>query len=192
VHAFYVRSGFVWEKTELIWLRRYLRKIGSPSIAPLKVIDLPLKDVYPRHWSLTGKGIPSHDSKDAAVYLPGRNLILLSKAAVHAALIDVGTIALGVLKGNPFPDSTRRFFDGMAGALGEGLNHPLTVLTPYAELSKREVMERGKELPLHLTFSCISPKRNLHCGACNKCAERVRGFRAVGMSDKTRYRRSLV
>jgi 7-cyano-7-deazaguanine synthase len=192
VHPFYVRSGFVWEKTELNWLRRYLRKIGTPSIAPLKVIDLPLNDIYPRHWSLTGKGVPSHASEDADVYLPGRNIILLAKAAVHAALHKVNTIVLGVLKGNPFPDSTRRFFDGMAVALGEGLDHPLNVLTPYAGLTKGEVMERGKGLPLHLTYSCIAPKGNLHCGACNKCAERIRAFRAVGIVDKTRYHRSVV
>lgn len=188
VTPFYVRNGFTWEKTELYWLRRYLKEIASKTIAPLKVVDLPLRDVYPDHWSLTGKKIPSFDSEDAAVYLPGRNIILLSKAAVYAALQGVEFLASGILKGNPFPDSTPLFFRTMETALSEGLRTPLTVITPYAQLSKREVLERGRALPLSLTFSCISPKGTAHCGKCNKCAERMRAFRAAGLSDPTTYR----
>jgi 7-cyano-7-deazaguanine synthase len=48
-------------------------------------------------------------------------------------------------------------------------------------------MELGSELPLALTFSCISPRGGLHCGACNKCAERQAAFRAAEMADETRY-----
>ena len=189
VYPFYVANGFLWESAERSWLKRFLRKIESPSLRPLVSVDLTLKDIYPRHWSLTGRGIPSYESEDSAVYLPGRNIILLSKAAVFASLAGVGKLAIGVLKGNPFPDSTRKFFDHLGRALGEGLNHPMTILTPYAQLTKAEVIERGRGLPLHLTFSCISPKSGLHCGACNKCAERARGFLRLGVRDATRYAR---
>lgn len=188
VIPFYIRNGFAWEKVELHWLRRYLKKTASKAIAPLKVVDLPLRDVYPDHWSLTGKKIPDSKSEDAAVYLPGRNIILLSKAAVYAALQGIAFIASGILKGNPFPDSAPLFFRTMETALSEGLRAPLTVITPYAQLSKREVLERGRALPLALTFSCIAPKGMAHCGKCNKCAERMRAFRAAGLSDPTPYR----
>jgi 7-cyano-7-deazaguanine synthase len=47
---------------------------------------------------------------------------------------------------------------------------------------------RGKELPLHLTFSCINPTQGVHCGTCNKCAERRKGFRDAGLADDTAYR----
>ncbi len=117
VIPFYIRNGFAWEKVELHWLRRYLKKIASKTLAPLKVVDLPLRDVYPNHWSLTGKKIPGFDSEDAAVYLPGRNIILLSKAAVYAALQGAAFIASGILKGNPFPDSTPLFFRTLETAL---------------------------------------------------------------------------
>ncbi len=188
VIPFYIRNGFAWEKVELHWLRRYLKKIASKAIAPLRIVDLPLRDVYPDHWSLTGKKTPDFDSEDAAVYLPGRNIILLSKAAVYAALQGVAFIASGILKGNPFPDSTPLFFRTMETALSEGLRAPITVITPYAQRSKREVLERGRALPLSLTFSCIAPKGMAHCGKCNKCAERMRAFRAAGLSDPTTYR----
>lgn len=192
VYPFYVRNGLVWEKTELIWLRHFLREIRSRSLMPLKVVDLSLKDIYPIHWSLTGRGTPSHTTQDAAVYLPGRNLILISKAAVYAMLQDIDVLALGVLKGNPFPDSSKGFLKNLSRAIGVGLNHPLTILTPYSGMGKDEVMKRGNGLPLPLTFSCISPKKNRHCGACNKCAERILAFRRLGLQDTTRYHRTVV
>jgi 7-cyano-7-deazaguanine synthase len=54
-------------------------------------------------------------------------------------------------------------------------------------MTKRQVMELGRDLPLELTFSCISPVDSLHCGRCNKCAERQAAFRDAGLPDGTRY-----
>ncbi len=183
----YVRFGFTWEKAEIYWLRRYLRKLASRSIAPLKIIAMPVGDVYPPHWSMTGKETPGFDTDDDAVYLPGRNILLLSKAAVHASLQGVSLIASGILKGNPFPDSTPHFLRTLEIAFSEGLRTPLTILTPYITLTKKDVLGRGRSLPLHLTFSCIAPKGHTHCGGCNKCAERMRAFQSVRLPDLTRY-----
>jgi len=189
VIPFYVRCGFAWEKAELYWLRRYLKKSAARSVAPLKVVDLPLRDIYSGHWSLTGKKTPGFDTEDDAVYLPGRNIILLSKAAVYASLEGIEMIASGILKGNPFPDSTPLFFRNLEVAFSEGLRAPLSVMTPFSRLSKKEVLDRGRDLPLSLTFSCIAPKGFSHCGQCNKCAERIRAFHAIGFPDPTVYRR---
>ncbi|MFQ5949101.1 MAG: 7-cyano-7-deazaguanine synthase [Nitrospiria bacterium] len=188
VIPFYVRCGFVWEKGELYWLRRYLKEIAAGAIGPLKVVDLPLRDVYPDHWSLTGEKVPGDDTEDNAVYLPGRNILLFSKGAVYAALHGIEMIAYGILKGNPFPDSSPLFFRTLEVSFSEGLRAPLTVMTPYAQLSKKEVLARGRHLPLSHTFSCIAPKGVSHCGKCNKCAERMRAFQAIQLSDPTRYR----
>ena len=49
------------------------------------------------------------------------------------------------------------------------------------------MIARGKNLPLHLTFSCIRPVDGMHCGECNKCAERRKGFADAGVRDLTRY-----
>jgi 7-cyano-7-deazaguanine synthase len=49
------------------------------------------------------------------------------------------------------------------------------------------VLKRGAEMPLQHTFSCIHPVRGRHCGHCNKCAERQRGFTEAGMDDPTSY-----
>jgi 7-cyano-7-deazaguanine synthase len=65
----------------------------------------------------------------------------------------------------------------------------LSVSTPFRDLSKEAVIRIGRELPLELTFSCIRPQARLHCGACGKCAERIKAFHAVGMEDRTTYHR---
>jgi 7-cyano-7-deazaguanine synthase len=77
----------------------------------------------------------------------------------------------------------------MQDVLSEGMAAPLVVLTPFRQRSKDEVIGIGCDLPLELTFSCICPKDRLHCGECGKCAERIKAFRAVGIEDRTLYRR---
>jgi len=187
VIPFYVRSGFAWERTELYWLSRYLKKLALPSINPLEVMDMPIHDVYPDHWGITGKATPGLHSPDEAVYLPGRNILLFSKAAIFAALHGVEMIASGILKGNPFPDSTPSFLRTLEVAFSEGLQSPITIITPYLQSSKGDILKRGRHLPLSLTFSCLSPNGRLHCGRCNKCAERVRVFRTGRIADPTHY-----
>jgi 7-cyano-7-deazaguanine synthase len=57
-------------------------------------------------------------------------------------------------------------------------------------LHKEDVVRRGRDLPLELTLSCAAPtSEGTHCGACNKCRERVEAFRAAGVEDRTRYPR---
>jgi len=174
VVPFYVRCGFVWEADELRALRRYLKKIASPALAPLVVVDAPMRGIYPDHWGLTGARTPDARSDDTAVYLPGRNAILLTHAAIYAARNGIAILALGILKGNPFADSTPSFLRTLEIALSEGLQAPLTFVTPYAQRSKKEVVERGRHLPLSLTLSCLAPVKGAPCKNCNKCAERAR------------------
>jgi 7-cyano-7-deazaguanine synthase len=188
VHPIYVRFGLAWEPVEEAHLREFLGSLpATDAVAPLVVLDEPVRDLYGEHWSVSGTDVPDAESPDDAVELPGRNLLLLSKASVWCALHDVPAIALGTLSGNPFPDSSREFFERMGAIAGLGLSHPLAVLTPFAPLSKADVLQRGRQLPLELTFSCIDPQRGLHCGRCNKCAERRRAFAELGVDDLTRY-----
>ncbi|MBW3600113.1 MAG: 7-cyano-7-deazaguanine synthase, partial [Planctomycetes bacterium] len=75
--------------------------------------------------------------------------------------------------------------------LGLGLGSRVAILRPYAALGKRDVVLRGRTMPLEKTFSCIAPAHNLHCGACNKCAERQRGFLEADVPDPTLYANRL-
>ena len=184
----YVRCGFVWEAAELLWLRRLLRALRTPSLRPLQVIDLPMRPVYGPHWSFTGRHVPGPQSADAAVYLPGRNALLLTAAAIVAAREGASSIALGVLRGNPFGDATPRFFTTLSSAVSQALRRPIRIVAPLRRLNKAQLIRSSAHTPLALTFSCLRPQRGgSHCGRCNKCAERRLAFRLAGVADPTSY-----
>jgi 7-cyano-7-deazaguanine synthase len=91
------------------------------------------------------------------------------------------------LAGNPFADSTAEFFTRFGEMASLALSFPFRVETPFAKLTKADVIRLGRHLPLELSFSCIRPAGLNHCGACNKCAERRRSFQEAGVEDKTPY-----
>ena len=187
VHPVYVRFGLAWETAEEAHLRRFLETLTGPALRPLVVLDVPIAPVYGSHWSLSGDDVPDEQTTDDAVYLPGRNLLLLSLPSVWCALHGVHTIALGTLKGNPFPDATEAFFSGFSMLVERAMDHPLEVVTPFGDLVKADVVELGRGLALERTFSCIDPVDGRHCGRCNKCAERRQGFATASIEDATDY-----
>lgn len=172
VHPLYVRSGLYWEEAELEGLRRYLRALRHPRLRALAVVEAPVRALWGRHWGLNGRGAPAAGSPWKNVFLPGRNLILLSQAGVFCGLRGIPLIAHGVLKGNPFADASPDFRRAMERAFRTGLGANIRIVAPFTRLTKAQVVRRVPGLPLHLTFSCLRPSRERPCGLCSKCEER--------------------
>jgi 7-cyano-7-deazaguanine synthase len=187
VQPLYVRAGLRWESLERARLRRLLRRLASPGLLPLRTIEVPMTDLYRGHWSTSGRGAPGYDDGDASVYIPGRNISLFAKAATFCALRGIPILVSGILDSNPFPDGSPAFLRAMERALGRGLGARFRIETPFRRLAKHRVIRMGRDLPLHLTFSCISPRRGLHCGDCCKCKERIDAFLLAGVADGTPY-----
>ncbi|MCI0379291.1 MAG: 7-cyano-7-deazaguanine synthase [Gemmataceae bacterium] len=187
VFPLYIRCGLAWEAVEEEYLRRYLDALARPALRPLTVLQQPVADLYGRHWSLSGSGVPDAATPDEAVFLPGRNLLLLGKALLWCHLNDVAKIALGTLASNPFPDATPAFFSLMQAVANQAVAGKVHIVLPFAAMKKTQVMWLGKDLPLEHTFSCIEPRGKRHCGQCNKCAERRQAFLDAGMTDPTAY-----
>ncbi|MSR30731.1 MAG: 7-cyano-7-deazaguanine synthase [Gemmataceae bacterium] len=190
VWPLYIRCGLAWERAELHQLQRFLQAIREPNLQPLKILDLPVADIYGNHWSLTGQGIPDKNSQDEAVFLPGRNVLLTMKAALWCHLNHIPNLALALLGGNPFPDSSGNFFSGLEQTLNQSVGGQVQILRPFSQMKKDQIILLGKDLPLEHSLSCINPKGNHHCGQCNKCEERMQGFKVSGISDPTVYSRS--
>ena len=187
VHPLYVRFGLYWEDEELRHLRRFLEAIHGSALRPLRVLEMPVRDLYGEHWSTSGRDVPDADAPDAAVYLPGRNVLLLAKAMLWCHLHSVPAVALGPLASNPFADATPRFFESFQDVVNTAVGGMVQVLRPFADLHKVDIMRRCRELPLELTFSCIRPLSGKHCGACNKCGERRKAFADSEIIDRTDY-----
>ncbi len=187
VQPFYVAGGLIWQDAELASARAFLAAARAALLRPLVVLELPLTDLYRDHWSTTRQGIPSSGSPDEAVYLPGRNPLLIIKPRVWCQLNGIRQLATGSLAGNPFADATDEFFGQFEAVLDRAMGGHVEILRPFAHLSKRDVLALGRDFPLELTFSCLAPRSGQHCGNCNKCAERARAFVELGRADPTKY-----
>jgi len=197
IAALYVSVGYAWEREEREMAARLFRAAPfAGRIDPPVELSFDMQDVFPpSHWAMRGTP-PAADTPDEDVYLDGRNVILLSKAAVHmtrrtAAVKDASiTLMLGTLAGNPFADATPAFFIAMGEALSLGLGVATTIEAPFASMPKSDVIRRGLDLgvPLELTLSCMNPKEGRHCGRCSKCRERRDAFKQAGVVDPAPYR----
>src|SRR5471032_2881504 len=204
VQPIYVSVGLAWEAAEQAIVSRFLASGAfGERVHPLVSLGVDMRDVYAAtHWAVQGRP-PAYHTPDEDVYLPGRNVILLGKAAVYCAAAKIDRLVIGTLAHNPFPDATPEFRAAMARALSLGLDHPLQIDAPYANTGKSDVIRRGAALGVRfeLTLSCMNPPTALnsqlsalspepsalHCGACSKCRERHDAFLAAGIADPTAY-----
>ncbi len=183
VQPIHVRAGLAWEEAEA---RTIARLLALPPFAgrvpPAVTLRLDMRDIYPpTHWAIAGHP-PAYDTPDEDVYLEGRNLILISQAAVLCAQLGAARLVLGPLAGNPFPDASAEFFDTIGRAASLGLARPFVVEAPFRTLHKEDVIRLGRRLgvPLDATLSCMNPQAgDRPCGKCSKCRERDDAFRAA-------------
>lgn len=187
VQPLYIASGLSWEAHELAAAKRFMRAVQHRRLQPLVVLQLPLNDLYGDHWSITADNVPDAESADEAVFLPGRNALLLVKAVVWCQLNGVPSLALATLGTSPFPDASHEFIERFQAAMNLTSVEPVKITLPFERLNKRQVMEIGARYPLGATFSCIAPVAGVQCGVCNKCAERRAAFASIGMTDPTTY-----
>jgi len=191
VRPFYVRTGCLWQAEEIDAVRKLLAECHESNLEGLVELEMPVDDLYADHWSLTGRSVPDQHSTDDAVFLPGRNPLLLLKPALWCAMHGVPKLALATLAANPFDDAKPEFFERFEAMIGWATDCDVRIVRPFEMLSKRCVMQLGRDVPLELTFSCIAPVGSLHCGRCNKCAERAAAFRHLSAGDPTQYAPSV-
>ena len=183
----YVRAGLAWEDEERRAIDRFIAALDSPNVRPLVELSVPMRPIYGDHWSMTGVGVPKPGDAEDAVFMPGRNIVLIGLAAVWCSTRGVHKIAIGSLGGNPFPDATPEFFDSFGAVLTLGLAHEIDILAPYRGRTKIDLIRRNDHLPLELSLTCMTPVDGLHCGLCQKCEERIDAFTASGVGDRTQY-----
>ena len=137
-----------------------------------------------------GDGIP-------VTYVPARNTIFLSLALGLAEASGSADIFIGVneMDYSGYPDCRPEFiaqFQRLARlATKSGVEGAdITVHAPLAGLTKADIAREAARLGLDagLSHSCYDPLPDgAHCGTCDACRLRHKGFVESGLSDPTRY-----
>lgn len=137
-----------------------------------------------------GEGIP-------VTYVPARNTIFLSLALGLAEASGARDIFIGVnaLDYSGYPDCRPEFiaeFERMANlATKAGVEGDrFTIHAPLQHMSKAEIAHEAQRLGLDagLSHSCYDPLADgRHCGECDACRLRAKGFADAGLEDPTAY-----
>ncbi|MBA3878520.1 MAG: 7-cyano-7-deazaguanine synthase QueC [Sphingobium sp.] len=137
-----------------------------------------------------GPGIP-------VTYVPARNTIFLSLALGWAEAAGARDLFIGVnaLDYSGYPDCRPEFiaaFEGLAElATRAGVEGaPFSIHAPLQHMTKADIVREATRLGLDaaISWSCYDPTPEaLHCGLCDSCRLRQRGFDEAGIADPTVY-----
>lgn len=137
-----------------------------------------------------GAGIP-------ITYVPARNTIFLSLTLGLAEVAGANDVFIGVnaLDYSGYPDCRPEFIDAFqamaALATKAGVEgHPVRINAPLQHMSKADIVREAHRLGLDagISWSCYDPTPDgKHCGLCDSCRLRSKGFEEAGLPDPTIY-----
>ncbi len=176
VYPVYVMTGQFWEKFEY---RRASSLWGYAKRTYPKL--MPIKCIVTKTAQTKFKLIKTEEE----LFIPLRNLTLLTAVGSYAISKGAYHIGIGSLGLYPFPDNNFDYIKEVEALMSKGAKISLSVNAPLLGMEKSEVVQRFKGLvPFHLTFSCINPVvrkgKVFHCGRCIKCMERHEAFKDLG------------
>lgn len=144
--------------------------------------------------------VPKDGVEEGAIpvtYVPARNTIFLSLALGWAEAAGARDLYIGVnaLDYSGYPDCRPQFVEAFetmanlatkAGVEGDGF----TIHTPLLDFTKADIAAEAARLGIDagLSWSCYDPTpAGEHCGLCDACRLRSKGFVEAGLSDPTLY-----
>ena len=182
-------------RVELAAARRVAVALGAERhvVLPLDLAAFggsALTDDVPVPKSGVGEGIP-------VTYVPARNTIFLSLALGWAEAAGARDLFIGVnaLDYSGYPDCRPEFiaaFERLAGlATKAGVEGtPFRIHAPLQDMTKADIVREAARLGLDagISWSCYDPAPGgVHCGLCDSCRLRRKGFEEAGLADPTVY-----
>ena len=144
-----------------------------------RVISLEfIRDSFKSDLLLSGGEIPEgHYAEEnmKSTVVPFRNGIMLSAAIGLAESNDLDTVLIANHAGDHtiYPDCRPEFIEAMDAAAQAGTFNGVRIVSPYCNITKRDIALRGRKLGVDfsLTYSCYKGGEK-HCGKCGTCIER--------------------
>ena len=172
----------------------FVEKFCAQESIDSKIVDVSsIKELF-QGSSLTDeidipKGHYEDDSMKSTV-VPNRNMILLSLALGYAVTKEAEEVWFGAHAGDHaiYPDCRPEFVEKMDAVARIANYSPIAVKAPYIAMSKTEILAIGLNMQLDygLTWTCYEGKE-LACGSCGACHERLESFAANKVIDPIKY-----
>ncbi|MBV4413798.1 7-cyano-7-deazaguanine synthase QueC [Enterobacteriaceae bacterium YMB-R22] len=138
--------------------------------------------------------VPVYDASDRGVpntFVPGRNILFLTLAAIYAYQVQAETVITGVCETDfsGYPDCRNEFVKALNHAVALGMARDVRFETPLMWLNKAETWALadywGKmRLVRQKTLSCYNGIRGDGCTECAACRLRANGLHAYE-ADRT-------
>jgi len=126
------------------------------------------------------------DENMKSTVVPFRNGIMLAVAAGLAESYGLDAVLLANHSGDHaiYPDCRPAFIDAFAAAVEAGTYNGVKVLSPYCNITKRDIALRGRDLGVDYreTYSCYKGGEK-HCGKCGTCVERKEALEGFDPTD---------
>ncbi|MHC4914859.1 MAG: 7-cyano-7-deazaguanine synthase QueC [Planctomycetota bacterium] len=138
------------------------------------------RDLLPAAFAGGGEAVPEPETPGResarAVWVPGRNLVMVAVAAAWAEKLGAAAVVSGfnAEEAATFPDNSRGFVEAACSALEFSSAGSVKLSAPLAGMDKREIVRLGRELgaPLEMAWSCYRGGES-PCGRCESCRRRL-------------------
>lgn len=169
------------------------KKIALTTQTPLHIQKISLfKELTKNALTNPDIKITAGEKSLPSTFVPGRNLIFLSVAAIYASQHKITDIITGVCQTDfsGYPDCRNNFVKSLQKTLRLAIEKPFKIHTPLMWLTKSEtvkLMEKlGKINLLKYSHTCYKGSRPA-CGKCPACKLRLKGFQQAKIKDPISY-----
>lgn len=169
------------------------KKIANKIKIPLLIYKTDIFKKFTQN-ALTNQNIKIkiHKNKLPSTFVPGRNMIFLSIAAIYAHQLGIKNIVTGVCQTDysGYPDCRDKFIKSLKKTLNLAMETKLKIHTPLMWLTKAGTVKLMRRLGqielLKYTHTCYKGLRSA-CGKCPACRLRLKGFKEAGIKDPIKY-----
>ncbi len=162
------------------------RKIAEKAKVPFKVLDASIISQLADN-ALTNTNIPMEEEKPEHscpnTFVPGRNMLFLTFAAVVARSHGINNIVTGVSQTDfsGYPDCRDTFIRSVNVSLNLAMEEQFVIHTPLMWLDKTQTWQLADELGVfdivkNETLTCYNGISGTGCGHCPACKLRNEGL----------------